>query len=161
VQNVCNRGTHQPTGAILRKCTRQLKAEPLPKGLSVALSHRFSITISLSLSLFPSLSLFLSLSLSLFLSSSLSLSLSLSLSEDIDSKVTIFNNYLLNCYDKHALLRCVSPKHFLAPWFTVDITGKMIKRNRARRTWTDEEWTLIIHTIKSLEIGFKSLFVRR
>lgn len=42
--------SERPTGAILRKCTRQLKAEPLPKGLSDVLSRRFSISISSSFS---------------------------------------------------------------------------------------------------------------
>jgi len=56
-------------------------------------------------------------------------------SKDIDSKVTIFNNYLLDCYDKHAPLRCIFPKHLPAPWFTIDMKDKMIERNRARRTW--------------------------
>lgn len=54
VRNVCNRDSlppsERPTGAILRKCTRQLKAEPLPKGLSDVLSRRFSISISSSFS---------------------------------------------------------------------------------------------------------------
>lgn len=63
----CNRARYRPTGAILRKCTRQPKAEPLPKGFSVALSRL--ISLSLSFSLFSSLS-----PLSLFLSSSSSLS---------------------------------------------------------------------------------------
>jgi len=66
-------------------------------------------------------------------------------SDDIDSKVAIFNNHLLDCYDKHAPLRCISPKHLPAPWLTTNIKDKMVERNRARRTWrrwrTDSNYT--------------------
>lgn len=67
--------SERPTGAILRKCTRQLKAEPLPKGLSDVLSRRFSISISSSFSFSSSSSspLLASLLALLLLSHSLSL----------------------------------------------------------------------------------------
>ncbi|XP_077277027.1 uncharacterized protein LOC143905467 [Temnothorax americanus] len=55
--------------------------------------------------------------------------------EDIDSKVSILNDYLLECFDKHAPLRNVYPRHLPAPWLTNDIKNKMKERNMARRKW--------------------------
>ncbi|XP_024874329.1 uncharacterized protein LOC112456176 [Temnothorax curvispinosus] len=55
--------------------------------------------------------------------------------EDIDSKVSILNDYLLECFDKHAPLRNVYPRHLPAPWLTNDIKNKIKKRNIARRKW--------------------------
>ncbi|XP_071631879.1 uncharacterized protein [Temnothorax longispinosus] len=55
--------------------------------------------------------------------------------EDIDSKVSILNDYFLECFDKHAPLRNVYPRHLPAPWLTNDIKNKMKERNIARRKW--------------------------
>ncbi|XP_071582409.1 uncharacterized protein [Temnothorax nylanderi] len=55
--------------------------------------------------------------------------------EDIDSKLRILNDYLLKCFDKHAPLRNVYPRHLPAPWLTNDIKSKMKERNMARRKW--------------------------
>ncbi|XP_071646641.1 uncharacterized protein [Temnothorax longispinosus] len=56
--------------------------------------------------------------------------------EDIDSKIRILNDlHLLKCFDKHAPLRNVYPKHLPAPWLTDAIKRKMKKRNTARRKW--------------------------
>jgi len=65
--------------------------------------------------------------------------------KDIESKVTILNNYLLDCYNKYAPLRYISPNHLPAPWLTTDIKDKMAERNRARKIWrrrrTDSNYT--------------------
>jgi len=50
--------------------------------------------------------------------------------------------------------------HLPAQWLTTDIKDKMLERNRLEEFKGDGEQTLI-HATKSLEIGFKSLFVMR
>ncbi|XP_077282590.1 uncharacterized protein LOC143908706, partial [Temnothorax americanus] len=55
--------------------------------------------------------------------------------DDIDSKVMLLNAALIECYDRHAPLRDIQPKHLPAPWVTPDVRCVMRSRDRARRVW--------------------------
>ncbi|XP_024880747.1 uncharacterized protein LOC112460309 [Temnothorax curvispinosus] len=55
--------------------------------------------------------------------------------DNIDSKVLFLSDALTECYDRHAPLRIIQPKHFPAPWLTPDIKSVMKTRDRARRVW--------------------------
>ncbi|XP_024868283.1 uncharacterized protein LOC112452356 [Temnothorax curvispinosus] len=54
---------------------------------------------------------------------------------DVNEKVGILNEYLLECFNRHAPIRRISPKHLPAPWLTSDIRDQMRERDRARRRW--------------------------
>ncbi|XP_020297720.1 uncharacterized protein LOC109862171, partial [Pseudomyrmex gracilis] len=56
-------------------------------------------------------------------------------SDEIDNKVTMFNEYISNCYNKHAPLKIIHPKHLPAPWITPEIRSCMNERNKQRRRW--------------------------
>ncbi|XP_024870342.1 uncharacterized protein LOC112453688 [Temnothorax curvispinosus] len=53
--------------------------------------------------------------------------------DDVDSKVMLLNTALTECYDRHAPLRDIQPKHLPASWLTPDVRCAMRSRDRARR----------------------------
>ncbi|XP_020298638.1 uncharacterized protein LOC109862886, partial [Pseudomyrmex gracilis] len=55
--------------------------------------------------------------------------------EEIDDKIAWFYGNLLNCYNKHAPLKTIHPKHLPAPWITPEIRTCMQERNKQRRRW--------------------------
>lgn len=60
---------------------------------------------------------------------------------NIKDKVRIFNDALLDSYDKHAPFRVIQPRHLPAPWLTQELKSLMKERQRTRRVWrkrTDE-----------------------
>lgn len=50
----------------------------------------------------------------------------------VDDKLTLFNSFLTELFDRHAPLRPIKLKHLPAPWLTKDIRVLMTKRNRAK-----------------------------
>lgn len=55
--------------------------------------------------------------------------------DDIYHKVVVFNDFLLNCLDKHAPLRRLRARHAPAPWLSTELKAAMRERDKARRIW--------------------------
>lgn len=54
---------------------------------------------------------------------------------NVDGKILMFNKIFTDCYDKHAPIRSIQPKHLPAPWFTQNIRSAMEATDRARTVW--------------------------
>lgn len=54
---------------------------------------------------------------------------------NVDVKVQIFNEVLINCLNKHAPYRAIRPRHLPAPWLTREIKSLMKERDKVRRAW--------------------------
>lgn len=54
---------------------------------------------------------------------------------DIDQKVNLFNNIILELYDRHAPVRLVKVKREPAPWITSEIQDAMARKDRAKRKY--------------------------
>lgn len=52
---------------------------------------------------------------------------------DVNRKVEILNKFLLECFNRHAPIRKINPKHLPAPWLSNNIKDKMKERYKARR----------------------------
>ncbi|XP_011860418.1 PREDICTED: RNA-directed DNA polymerase from mobile element jockey-like, partial [Vollenhovia emeryi] len=57
------------------------------------------------------------------------------MANDVDSKVELFNSFLLECFDQHAPERLTRPRKLPAPWLSDEIKRRMRERDRARRLW--------------------------
>ena len=53
----------------------------------------------------------------------------------LDDKVSLFNEFILKLFDKHAPVRSKRMKHKLAPWLTDNIHALRSQRDSAYRKW--------------------------
>ncbi|XP_029673838.1 uncharacterized protein LOC115241977 [Formica exsecta] len=78
---------------------------------------------------------------------------SLLCAQDVNHKICILNNFLLECYDKHAPLKNIKPRHLPAPWLIEDIRAAMRERDRARRVWRRRRTTANYSAYKTMRNG--------
>jgi len=64
---------------------------------------------------------------------------SIYLVKDIDDKVMLFNDFLLGCYNQHALCT-ISLKHLPSPWISAKIKARMSETGRAEDEKKEEQW---------------------
>lgn len=68
----------------------------------------------------------------------------------IDDKVSIFNDILIDLYDRHAPLKTYSIKHQPKPWFTADIKSLIQQRDSAHKRYRRTRCDLDKQTFKTL-----------